>query len=92
MFNVQRVITPKVGKSELWFMGSARRLIMLFCKIISTGIRVTERTQNYEALADARTDGRNDTQKSARYNIISHHLLRRGIKRLTLEGDEYTHK
>ena len=30
MFNVQRVITPKVGKPELWFMCSALRLIVLY--------------------------------------------------------------
>ena len=27
MFNVERAITPKVGKQELWFMCSARCLI-----------------------------------------------------------------
>ena len=30
MFNVQRAITPKVGKSELQFMCSAHRLIVLY--------------------------------------------------------------
>ena len=30
MFNVQRAITPKVGKSELRFMCAARRLIVLY--------------------------------------------------------------
>ena len=50
MFNVQRAKTPKVGKSELQFMCSALRLIMLyicvkFCENITNGIRVMERTQ-----------------------------------------------
>ena len=30
MFNVQRAITPKVGKTELWFICSARRLKALY--------------------------------------------------------------
>ena len=30
MFNVQRAITPKVGKPELWFMCSACCLIVLY--------------------------------------------------------------
>ena len=47
---VQRAITPKVGKPELWFMCSAGRLIMLyicvkFRKNITNGIRVMEQTQ-----------------------------------------------
>ena len=29
-FNVQRAITPKVGKPELWFICSASRLIVLY--------------------------------------------------------------
>ena len=65
MVNVQRVIIPKVGKPELWFMCSTLRLMVLyicvkFSENISNGIRVTERTRNYEALTDGRTDGRTD--------------------------------
>ena len=30
IFNVQRVITPKVGKAEVWFMCSAPYLMMLY--------------------------------------------------------------
>ena len=30
MFNVQRAITPKLGKPELWFMCSAYCLIVLY--------------------------------------------------------------
>ena len=57
MFNVQRAITPKVGKPELRFMYSAGRLIVLyFCvkfrENISDGIRVIERTRMIEALTD----------------------------------------
>ena len=60
MFNDQRVITPKVGKPELWFMCSERHLMVLYICVkfrenISNGIRVTERTQNYEALTDGRS-------------------------------------
>ena len=57
MFNVQRAITPIVGKPQLRFMSSARHLMMLYICVkfrenISNGIRVMELTQNYEALTD----------------------------------------
>ena len=63
MFNVQRVITLKVDKPELWFMCSAHHLIALyigekFHENILNGIRVMERTQNYEALMDGQKDRR----------------------------------
>ena len=53
MFNVQRAITPKVGKPELRFMCSAHCLIMLFICVkfpdtISDGIRVMEQPQLME--------------------------------------------
>ena len=43
MFNVQRAITPKVGKPELWFMCSACCFKMFyicvkFCENITNGI------------------------------------------------------
>ena len=52
MFNVQRVITPKVGKPELRFMCSAHRLIVLYICVkfpanISNGFQLTERTRVY---------------------------------------------
>ena len=50
IFNVQRVITPKVGKPELQFISSAHRLMVLyfgvkFCENISNRIRVMERCE-----------------------------------------------
>ena len=47
MFNVQRAITPKVGKPELQFMCLACRLMVLYICVkfgenISDGIRVME--------------------------------------------------
>ena len=51
MFNVQRAIIPKVGKPELWFMCSARHLMVLyiqcvkFPEIAPNDIRVIEQTQ-----------------------------------------------
>ena len=50
MFNVQRIITPKVGKPELRFMCSARRFMVLyicvkFLENITNGIRVQKRTR-----------------------------------------------
>ena len=57
MFNVQRAITPKVGKPVLRFMYSARRPIALYICVkfrenISHGFRVTERTRMMEARKD----------------------------------------
>ena len=62
MFNVQRVIIPKVGKLEFWFMCSAHCLIKIyicvrFCENISNGIKVTELSRNFEAPTDGQTDG-----------------------------------
>ena len=47
--NTQRAITPKVGKPELWFMRSARRLIVFnvcvkFHENMPSGFKVMERT------------------------------------------------
>ena len=63
MFNVQRAITPEVGKPELQFMCSARRLIVLYICVkfggnISDVIRVMERTRTMKVLTDGRTDRR----------------------------------
>ena len=70
MFNVQRVITPKVC------MCSAHCLMVLYIGVkflenISYNIGVMERTRNYEALTDRPTD----TQNFGRYNIIPRHFL-----------------
>ena len=48
--NTQRAITPKVGKSELRFMCSARRLMVFnvcvkFHENMSSGFKVMERTR-----------------------------------------------
>ena len=50
IFNTQRAITPKVGKPELQFMCSARRLMVFnvcvkFHKNMSSGFKVMERTR-----------------------------------------------
>ena len=57
MFNVQRAITPKVDKPELWFICSARRLRVAYTcvKNISDGIRIMEQTRMMEALTDGQT-------------------------------------
>ena len=59
MFNIQKVITPKVGKTELRYMCAARRLIVFYICVkfrenILDGIRVMERTRMTEALTDGR--------------------------------------
>ena len=48
--NTRRAITPKVGKPELWFMCSARRLMVFnFCvkfhENMSSSFKVRERTR-----------------------------------------------
>ena len=48
--NTQRGITPKVGKPELWFMSSARHLMVLnvcvkFHENMSSRFKVMERTR-----------------------------------------------
>ena len=53
MFNVQRAITPKVGKPELWFMCSACCFIVLciyvkFRENITKGIKVIEWTRVHD--------------------------------------------
>ena len=50
MFNVQRAMTPKLGKLELQFMSSAHSLIVFyicvkFCENILNDFQLTERTQ-----------------------------------------------
>ena len=65
IFNIPRAITPKVGKSELRFICSARHLAvldicMMFHENITNDIRVMERTRNYRTLTDGRMDRRTD--------------------------------
>ena len=50
IFNIQRAITPKVGKSELWLICSACCMMVLYICMklrenITNGIRVMERTR-----------------------------------------------
>ena len=51
MFNVQRAVTPKIGKPELWFMCSACSIMVLYICVkfrenITNG-RVMERIRVY---------------------------------------------
>ena len=71
IFNVQRKITPKVGKPELLFMCSAYRLIVLYICVkfgenISNGFRDIEQTQMMEALMD---------RHSKFFRIVQHNTL-----------------
>ena len=80
VFNLQRAITPKVGKPELRLMCSAHRLIVLYICVkfgenISDGIRVMERTRMTEALKDRRT-----LKISNGITKYSRHFLWRGIR------------
>ena len=56
--NTQRAITPKVGNPELWFLCSARRLMVFivcvkFHENMSSGFKVMERTR--KLLTDTHT-------------------------------------
>ena len=56
--NTQRAISPKIGKPELWFMCSARRLIVFnvcvkFHENVSSGFKVMEKTR--KLLTDTHT-------------------------------------
>ena len=77
--NTQRAITPKVEKSELRFMCSARRLMVFnvcvkFHENMSSGFKVTEWTR--KLLTDTHTQRKDE-------NIIPpwHTLYAGGIKR-----------
>ena len=66
LLNVQRAITPKVGKPKLRFMCSACRLTVLyicgkFAENISDGIKIYDADTN-----DGSTDGWTDTQNFGR--------------------------
>ena len=59
IFNVQRAITPQVGKPELQFMCSACYFIVHYICVkfrenIFDSIRIMERTRMMEALTDGR--------------------------------------
>ena len=77
MFNVQRAITPKVGKHELWFLCSARRLIMLYI-CVKFGENNSEVWWKYlwwyqsygPDTNDVSAAGRTDIQNLRRYKII----------------------
>ena len=71
MFNVQRAITQKVGKSELQFMCSASCLTVLYICVkirenILDGIRVIRQIR----MIAAQTDGQITTQHFGGYNKI----------------------
>ena len=59
IFNIQRAITLEVGKHELWFMCSARRLIVFnicvkFHENMSSGFKLMEWTR--KLLTDTHTE------------------------------------
>ena len=49
IYNVQRVLTPKAGYSELWFLCSAHHIVVIYICVkfqenISNSFQVTEQT------------------------------------------------
>ena len=49
IYNVQKVVTPKAGNSELWFLCSAHHIMLIYICIkfqenISNSFQVTKRT------------------------------------------------
>ena len=70
MFNVQRAITPKVGKSELRFMCSARHPIKLYI-CVKYHKKYLRQYQSYGVdMNDGSTDGRMNTPNFLGYYII----------------------
>ena len=71
MFNVQRIITPKVYKSELRFMCSARRLIVLYicvnCREISR--TVSELWSGHEYMVEMAIFNIYDVQKAVTQKV-----------------------
>ena len=54
-YNIQRAITPKVGKSQLWFLCFVRRLMVVNIREnISNGFQVMKGTQFYDRQIDQR--------------------------------------
>ena len=72
MFNVQRAISPKAGKSELRFMCSASRLIMLYiCVKFRENIertRVRSRNGHFQYLRCSK--GRNSKSRLTRVTFF----------------------
>ena len=82
IFNIQRAITLKVGKQDLWFMCSACHLMVFYICVtfhenMSSGFKVMERTQ--KLLTDAHTH--REKMKTI-YPIALHTLYAEGITRV----------
>ena len=78
IFNIQRVITLKVGKQELWFMCSACHLIVFnICVKFHENMSSMEQTQNL--LTDTHT---HTEKRKAIYPIALHTSYAAGITRV----------
>ena len=83
MFNVQRAITPKVGKPELQFICSAHRLIMLYIcvKFLENIWRVSELWSGHKRWKRWQTDRQTDRLSNfGGYNMIPSPLSVEGHK------------
>ena len=84
MHKVQREITPKVYKTELPFLHSARHLMLIdicikFREYSLSGFQVIERTRFVtDRQTDRRTDGQTDGQTDARGKTICLPTLKGG--------------
>ena len=86
-FQFQRAITPKIRNTELRFLRSARRLMLLYICVkchenISNGFWVTERTRFCDRQTDGQRDRRTDDQGKNNMSpnptggdIINHHKM-----------------
>ena len=88
IFNIQRAITLKVGKQELWFMCSACHLMVFnicvkFHENMSGGFKVMERTQKLLTEKHTNTDTHIENTKTI-YHIALHTSYARGITRVTV--------
>ena len=68
-FNVQKVINPKVGKPELWFMCSAHCLTMLYICVkfhenITNCIRVMDRIHGRNGYVQCLEDNNSNSRQA----------------------------
>ena len=84
LFNVQRALTPKAGKTELWFMCSACHLIELYI-CVKFHENITDGISYGADKNDGSTDGWRDTQNFGEYNIIPLSLFVAGHKMSSIQ-------
>ena len=75
IYNVQRVVTPKAGISELWFFCSAHQIMVIYTSInfqenISNSFQVTERTHILQKSLVSCSKGHNSKSRLSRIMVL----------------------